>query len=258
MDIQFARRFNKAGSVVLEPQPFHRLTMHMSALTVTACRESRVRFARLRGDIDVTPANSPGGFDSTEDCDSLDVCVPGRPLERLAVELGVPAARASLATEHLVRDRALQGLVLALAEGGDDASSLYRDSVSTALALRLLSRPHDARVKPVALARGEIGPVIEYIEEHLGEHLTLELLAGVACVSRSSLHRSFKRLKGMGLHRYVMLRRVERARSLIARGVPHSEVAVLTGFSDQSHMARWVRRVHGIAPRALALWPSVG
>jgi AraC family transcriptional regulator len=253
-DLQVSRRTNRPGPVVLVPQPFHRLSMHMSTLTVTTCRETGMRFTRSRGDIDVIPALSQGGFDSHESSASLDVSIPPSALQRLAEEADIPLSRVSLGTEHMVRDPALQHLVLALSEPGSDNCPLYWESLSVALALRLLSR------SPMAVAQaqgarcgGALVRVTDYIEDHLDGQLTLELLSKVAGMSRSSLHRAFKNAKGVALHRYVMLRRVERARSLIVRGrVPHSEAAMLSGFADQSHMARWVRRVLGSAPGELA------
>lgn len=225
----------------------------MSTLTVTTCHETGMRFTRSRGDIDVIPALSQGGFDSDESSASLDVSIPTSTLQRLAEEADIPS-RVSLGTEHLVRDSALQHLILALSEPEGDSSPLYRESVSMALALRLLSRsPMEAVQAQDVRCGGALVRVTDYIEDHLDGQLTLELLSKVAGMSRSGLHRAFKNAKGVALHRYVMLRRVERARSLIVRGrVPHSEAAMLSGFADQSHMARWVRRVLGSAPGELA------
>jgi AraC family transcriptional regulator len=47
-------------------------------------------------------------------------------------------------------------------------------------------------------------------------------------------------------HRYVVHLRLQRAVELVRDG--HSslaEIAARTGFADQSHLSRWVRRVHG-------------
>ena len=53
------------------------------------------------------------------------------------------------------------------------------------------------------------------------------------------------------IHAYVMHRRVERARAELADGRRSlAEIALAAGFADQSHMARWMRRVHGTTPRA--------
>jgi len=80
----------------------------------------------------------------------------------------------------------------------------------------------------------------------------LDRLAEVAGVSRSYLQRAFKARHGVSLHRYVVQRRVERARELLrAAALPAAEVALLTGFAHQSHMARWMRRLLGVTPRQL-------
>jgi AraC family transcriptional regulator len=56
------------------------------------------------------------------------------------------------------------------------------------------------------------------------------------------------------VHEYVMRRRVERARALlVAAAMPAGQVALAAGFAHQSHMARWMRRVLGVTPRAMSL-----
>lgn len=63
----------------------------------------------------------------------------------------------------------------------------------------------------------------------------------------------FKRSTGVPVHEYVVQRRVERAKVLLMRGeLPASQVALQAGFAHQSHMARCMRRVLGVAPTALA------
>jgi AraC family transcriptional regulator len=74
----------------------------------------------------------------------------------------------------------------------------------------------------------------------------------VAGLSVSHFAALFRRSTGSSVHNYVMQRRVERARQLLVRGgMSVCEVALETGFSHQSHMARWMRRLLGIAPAAL-------
>jgi AraC-like DNA-binding protein len=49
----------------------------------------------------------------------------------------------------------------------------------------------------------------------------------------------------------VMLR-IERARELLAHGMSLSDAAASAGFSDQSHMGRWFRRICGVTPATYA------
>lgn len=54
---------------------------------------------------------------------------------------------------------------------------------------------------------------------------------------------------GQSPHRFVIGRRIERAKELIAgRGVPLAQVAAAVGFADQSHFTRHFRRIVGVTP----------
>jgi AraC-like DNA-binding protein len=74
---------------------------------------------------------------------------------------------------------------------------------------------------------------------------TLERLTGL---SRFELARQFRRCLGTSPHRYATMRRLERARELIAAGVPLAQAAATTGFADQSHMTRRFKQAYGLAP----------
>jgi AraC-like DNA-binding protein len=66
----------------------------------------------------------------------------------------------------------------------------------------------------------------------------------------SHLVRAFRREYGLPPHRYVVGRRLDRARRLLLDGVPIAEVAVRTGFHDQSHLTRHFRALLGTTPGA--------
>jgi AraC family transcriptional regulator len=53
-------------------------------------------------------------------------------------------------------------------------------------------------------------------------------------------------------YRYVVHLRLQRALELMRDGRHGpAEIAAATGFADQSHLSRWVRRVHGVSPTEL-------
>ena len=72
-------------------------------------------------------------------------------------------------------------------------------------------------------SRGE--RVQDYIEAHLDDRLTLADLAGVACLSPYHFSRSFKLAVGVGPQRYVIQRRLDRAKTLLRRS--HKPLALI-------------------------------
>lgn len=91
--------------------------------------------------------------------------------------------------------------------------------------------------------------VVEYVDAHLDRAPTLAELAAAAGFSPSHFKAPFRQAAGMPVHRFVLGRRVERARLRLLEG-RHSitEIALDTGFAHPSHMARWMRRLPGLSP----------
>ena len=91
--------------------------------------------------------------------------------------------------------------------------------------------------------------VREYIEDHLEETISIEALAGIVGLSMYHFARAFKQSEGLTPHEYLVRCRVRRAQELLAStDLPLSEIALASGFSDQSHFARRFREHVGITP----------
>ena len=110
------------------------------------------------------------------------------------------------------------------------------------------------QVAPVPQARGGLPPgvmrrVCEYIEMHLNESMDLAELAAIAGLSVFHFARQFKQSAGVTPHYYLIQKRVERADDMLHRtDLSLSEIALAAGFSDQSHLARHFRQMHGMTP----------
>jgi AraC family transcriptional regulator len=92
----------------------------------------------------------------------------------------------------------------------------------------------------------------DYIEANLGTDMRIGDLAGLAAMSRFHFTRVFRATVGTTPHRYVLERRLERARNLLrTTTVAVRDIAVATGFADQSHLTRLVKRRFGVTPGAL-------
>ena len=131
--------------------------------------------------------------------------------------------------------------------------NILADALSTALAVRIVRHYVDLSAIKLApssgLSRERLQRVRDYIEAHLDDRLSLTELAGVACLSPYHFSRSFKRALGVGPQRYVMQRRLERAKTLMRRtNQPLAWIAQEAGFSDQSHLTSVFRRETGVTP----------
>jgi AraC-like DNA-binding protein len=119
---------------------------------------------------------------------------------------------------------------------------------------RLDSIGYFCRSATSAPARGGLPPhalrrVYEYIEANLKTSIVIENLAKIADLSRFHFARAFKESTGSTPHGYVMYRRMAKAQELLAEtDIPVAEVAILTGFSDQSHLCRRFIKHFGTAP----------
>jgi AraC-like DNA-binding protein len=106
----------------------------------------------------------------------------------------------------------------------------------------------------VRYARGGLPPrarrrVRDYIAAHLNEKITNTALAEVAGLSTCHFARVFKETEGMSPHQYVLHCRIKRAKELLAgTEMPLSEIAIVAGFSDQSHYTRCFREIIGVTP----------
>jgi AraC-like DNA-binding protein len=94
----------------------------------------------------------------------------------------------------------------------------------------------------------------EYIDVHLEKALTVEELASHLGISPSYFARSFRSSVGLPPHAYVMRRRLLRAQELLASTeLPLTDIALATGFADQSHFSRRFHEMTGMPPRAFRL-----
>jgi len=130
---------------------------------------------------------------------------------------------------------------------------ILADALNTALAVQIVRRyadPSALMFSPAnGLSRERLQRVRDYIETHLEDRLTLADLAEVACLSPYHFSRSFKLAMGIGPWRYVMRRRIDRAKILMRRtNLPLASIAVEVGFNDQSHLTSIFRRETGATP----------
>ena len=95
--------------------------------------------------------------------------------------------------------------------------------------------------------------MIAAVQRHLqgasDQKLNLDDLACRFSLDKYQLIRHFKRQLGITPNGYLTLLRIEQAKGLLAQGHALVEVALETGFYDQSHFARCFRTHTGVTPR---------
>jgi AraC family transcriptional regulator len=161
-----------------------------------------------------------------------------------------------LRTQIGVRDPVIEGMAAAwrreLAERGA-GGRLYTEGLGSALAVHVFRAYGDvlSRSPPVIGGLGalRLRRVVDYIEAHLAEDISLSDLAGLAGLSTHHFGEAFKASTGTSPHRYLIERRILRAKELLL-GAEQSiaEIAISVGFASHSHFTDNFRRLTGTTP----------
>ena len=96
--------------------------------------------------------------------------------------------------------------------------------------------------------RQEIEKACEYMDAHFMERIYLDQICRCARLSKSTLLRAFTKEKGVTPYRYLETIRINEAKKMLSEGIPPVEVAIRTGFSDQSHFTNYFNQFIGLAP----------
>ncbi|MGA7806913.1 helix-turn-helix domain-containing protein [Bradyrhizobium sp.] len=171
---------------------------------------------------------------------------------------GAGAAGVSLIRRLAVRDDALSRLGQLLAaevEAGGPGGKLMLDLLGRAIALHLLRRHSNlAPVRPEPpskIAGSRLRRVLDHIQAHLHETLSLTELARLNGLSPSQFARGFRETTGRPPHRYVNDLRIEKAQHLLENTEKSvTEIGLACGFLQPSHFATMFRKRVGMSPRA--------
>jgi AraC-like DNA-binding protein len=182
--------------------------------------------------------------------DLLRIVMISAPLmQETARELGVRAGRLHWQVAQ-VDDRQLQRRIILLHRALEgDATLLERQVRASELLEHLITRHGerpvglDGGVEPAALRRARA-----FLRDHLADTVSLDDLAAESGIGRFHLVRRFRACYGLPPHAYQMQMRLARAASLIRSGAPLAEVALETGFTDQSHLTKRFTRATGMPP----------
>ena len=164
---------------------------------------------------------------------------------------------AEAADDHVIRSLSF---ALEAAEQGRDRYCI--ETLRHAIAIRLASlqstlreddaangrQPGGRRIQP--LQKWRLKRVVDYIDDHLADKISLLDLAAVAGLSRMHFASQFRVATGLRPHEFLLRRRIRRAEELLQNGtMTIVETALSVGFQTQAHFTTVFKRFVGHTPR---------
>ena len=183
--------------------------------------------------------------------------------EEIRVFLDPPAIAAAFGDELpgaaldepklMIFDPELQHLarLMAASSGEPDGRALWGESLLLAAIARVagLGRRPLRWARRGGLSARQIQDVTQYILDNLDQPIRLDDLSAVAGLSVSQFARNFKVSTGEAPHRWLLNVRLERAKVMLGdRRSRLADVALATGFSEQSHFTRAFAAATGVPP----------
>lgn len=95
----------------------------------------------------------------------------------------------------------------------------------------------------------EAKAICEFLEMHYMENITLDDLCKLTGLSKYYLLRSFTKQKGISPYSYLETIRIDKAKKLLEQGILPIDVALQTGFTDQSHFSNFFKKFIGLTPK---------
>jgi AraC family transcriptional regulator len=240
-----------SGRIALEGLPAGVLMFNISPVQrLRQTREGRSFISDiLSGEMTLMPRGVPSEWSWNSSCDRLDVVVSPD-------ILGVGTSL-EVVDRYAFRDPEIEMVCRRLyhqLSSSIPTENLYVESLLANLGEMLLLR-HSTASEPIkrqpssGLSRNQTRRVLEYIEANLSNAVTLSRLSEVAGLSLHYFARMFKHTLVVTPYRYVVERRLERAKMML-RGTKATivEVSLALGFDSQSHFTNTFRRMAGTTP----------
>jgi AraC family transcriptional regulator len=156
-------------------------------------------------------------------------------------------SEASLAT-MLSRDALIDHLARAVQTAEDGADENYIETLARAIVVRTAQiHQRSARVSP--LPKWRLKRVLDYIEAHISEAISLADLAAAAGLSRTHFTAQFRLATGCRPHDFILLKRIEAAKRLLLETSRELvDIALTVGFQAQAHFSTVFKRFVGETP----------
>jgi AraC family transcriptional regulator len=272
-----SRKFIHSGKIVIEhdiqpPDEFESppLNHHILVFNLNNYSPRQVhQFAgkeydgQLRkGDFFLLPAGIPAFFHWESTDEALVLMISPDFLHQIAIETDyINPDKIELSPVILSNDPQLESIALSLkSEMIQDGIGglLYIESLTNILGIHLLRNyccfKSSAQEYKDGLSKYKLKEILEYINAHIDEEISLIALAKLAEISQYYFCQLFKQSMGISPYQYVIQQRVERAKLLLKFGdVAICDVALASGFANQSHLTKHFRKLTGVTPKVYRL-----
>lgn len=177
------------------------------------------------------------------------------PREREATE-SMQTSNNLVSSSSEVIPMAITKLIYAAVASFDADPDITRRYLMRASALLCVRRGKSSESAGQSESRGgllswQLNRVVDYVETHIADKITVTDLAVTINVSSGYLSRAFKISVGVTLFDYIARRRVELACTMMkTTREPLSQVAIGCGLCDQAHLCKVFRRIVGTTPSA--------
>ena len=248
-----------AGELVETTFDQHEISLPITGNFVTTrqTETGQQKFShRARGGMCLVPAGQPVSIDWGNEAECLTLAVEPTLIARAAAESAY-AGQLELKEIYDQNDPLIWQIGLALlaeSEAQEPIGRLYAESLANTLAFHLFRHYNAGETQAIASVGGLTGRRLrlatDFINAHLADDVTLSEIATVVDLSPFHFARAFKRTTGLTPQQYLMQRRIERAKDLLAKeNLPIVEVSAQVGFKNQSHFTTFFRRYTSMTPK---------
>jgi AraC family transcriptional regulator len=209
------------------------------------------------GNFTLQPKGTPNCFTASQACAFGHILLRDELLDRAADALGQAKVSGRLRPDLVFHDHAAlnktsRSYVDRALNTQDPPSSLEMEGRAMLLLDALLDLHGLTRPKPQArggLSGWQLRRVTDFMIERAADDLALDELAALVDLSAKHFARAFRQSTGVPPHRWLIERRIDRAKELLAAS-DHSlaEIALACGFADQSHFTAVFRKAVGATP----------
>ncbi|MBS1811016.1 MAG: helix-turn-helix transcriptional regulator [Acidobacteria bacterium] len=211
---------------------------------------------RAPGNMCLVPSGQPVSIDWGNEAECITMVVEPTLVARAAAESSY-GGYVELKEVYDENDPLIWQIGLALlaeSEAQEPAGRLYAESLTNTLAFHLFRHYNVGKAQLASSVGGLTGRKLrlatEFIHAHLAEDVTLAEIAETVDLSPYHFARAFKRTTGLTPQQYLMERRIERAKDLLAKAdLPIVEVSAQVGFKNQSHFTTFFRRYTSVTPK---------